>query len=74
MEDYGFCRECGKVKEEKSLPYCQTCYEVYRYNFEFIKDFLKHTPTANAMDISFGTNIPIERVLQYIKDGLIRST
>lgn len=72
MDNYGFCRDCGKVKEEKYLPYCYQCDKQFRERFAKIKAYLKENPSANAMEISRATDIAIDRVTRYIKDGLLK--
>lgn len=72
MDNYGFCRECGKVKEDKKLPYCRRCDQQFYERFKKIKAYLLKHPLANAMEISVNTNIPIERVTRYIKDELLK--
>lgn len=72
MDNYGFCRECGKVKEEKNFPYCYQCDKQFRARFAKIKAYLQENPQANAMEISVDTNISIDRVTRYIKDGLLK--
>ncbi|WP_216830357.1 hypothetical protein [Alkalihalobacterium elongatum] len=71
MNNYGFCVECGKVKENKLISHCDECNSRYREIFYEIRLYLMQHPTATAMDIANNTNIKVEQVMQFIKDGMI---
>ncbi len=71
MEDFGFCRECGKVKEDKSLTYCKSCTEKNKDNYKQLKAYLKNYPQANAIQIARETDIKIEKIMEYVREGLI---
>lgn len=72
IDDLGFCRKCGIVKESKVLPLCNRCYEPYKQDFNKIRVYLRTHPTSNAREISKDTKVPIEKILDFIKDGLIQ--
>lgn len=67
MDELGFCPQCGNVKESPSLPYCLSCFEEERTDYRKIRNFLQKNPYSNAMEIARGTDVKIERILNYIK-------
>lgn len=72
LVDFGFCPECGKIRENRKLPFCQSCYEFYSADLANIKTFLKENPGASALDIVKATEVKIERILYFIREGVIK--
>ncbi|WP_209121458.1 hypothetical protein [Alkalihalobacillus sp. BA299] len=72
MNNFGFCIDCGKVIEIKTRSHCNHCYFMYRETFQQIKLYLKKHPNANAIDIANHTNVKVEQVMQFIRDGVFQ--
>ena len=72
MDNYGFCRKCGNVKENKMNPLCDECNEYYKEEFTLIRKFVRQYGDASALEISKGTNIPVDHIMQFVRDGLIK--
>ncbi|MDE5414054.1 hypothetical protein [Alkalihalobacterium chitinilyticum] len=71
MNNFGFCVECGKVKENKQISHCNECHSRHREVFHEIKLYLMKYPSATAMDIANNTNVKVEQVMHFIRDGKI---
>lgn len=67
----GFCPQCGRFIEQKSLPFCNNCFQKYHEDLVKIKKCLKEYPDANAIMVANYTGLPIERILLYIKTGAL---
>jgi recombinational DNA repair protein RecR len=71
-DNLGFCRECGNVKENKMIPLCSVCMVHYDEEFTAIRKYIRKNGDSNAMQVSRGTDISVERIMGFVRDGLIK--
>ena len=68
MNVQGFCPNCGKLIEDKSLSYCIDCYKNERSDYDQVRDYIRNNPNSNAMDVAKGTGIDISTISKFIKE------
>ena len=64
------CKRCNHIFASiRDEIYCANCQEIEKKTLESIKAYLYSNPKSNAIGIAKATNVPISKVLNYIRDG-----
>ncbi len=71
MED-AFCPECGRLKEDRTLPFCQDCHEDYLLDYERVRDLVRENVSLSLMELADLTGLSIRRLRQMVQFGGLR--
>lgn len=65
------CKRCGKVFVYAGIPVCPECLEREEDQYRKVKRFLDEHPRAGVSETSEGTGVPIEVVIEFMRQGLL---
>lgn len=67
------CRICGTLFMKDYTDYCLDCFKNIEQEFQLVNEFLKNDDNRNAdiHEVSHFTNIPVKRIIHFIRDGRI---
>jgi len=68
------CPRCGKVFYKIREPVCAACVQEENENFERVRAYVKENPNRQINEVSEECNVPVKRILMYIRDGRIDAT
>lgn len=63
------CVRCKKAFVRVNGLVCPECVEFEEEQFEVIKEFLYQNPKSTMEEISEGTEVPVKRIIQFLKEG-----
>lgn len=63
------CKECNKVFAHPTRQLCEDCYLEAQQEFEAVKEFLEENPGATVAEVAEATEIDVETIYEYIKEG-----
>jgi len=69
--DASNCPRCGRVFVRTTKPICDTCVKEEEANFDRVRDYVKEHPNRSIKEVSEICEVPIKRILQYVRDGRI---
>lgn len=67
------CKRCGKVFLYAGVPICPECLEKEEKQFRDVKRYLEENPRSGVSEISEGTGVPVEVVIEFLRQGLLVS-
>ena len=67
------CKRCGKVFLYTGVPICPECVEKEERQFSHVKKYLDEHPRSGVSEISEGTGVPVEVVIEFLRQGLLVS-
>lgn len=68
MNTYGICDKCGNIHKELKYSLCPKCSKEENNEYTKIKEFIRSNPRSNAIEVSLGTGVSIEKITKYIKE------
>lgn len=66
------CQECGGLYQQVREKICPSCKKIREKEVNKVKKFLRKNPGASIVEVSEGTEIEEERILDFIRDGDIK--
>ncbi len=63
------CRRCGKIMIYVGIPICEECLRKEEEYYEAVKRYLDDNPGSNIRDISEATRVPVEIVMEFVRQG-----
>ncbi|WP_034746347.1 hypothetical protein [Halalkalibacter wakoensis] len=72
MQESGFCTECGKVKQNQKISFCNACYEVFRNDCQKVRSLLAENPKLTILDLVNVSGFSLQRVRQMIEYGALK--
>lgn len=63
------CIKCGRLMLSNDHTLCPQCNNEEIDQFKKIRDFLYQYPNASLLEISQSTEIPLQKVLAYLRQG-----
>jgi predicted amidophosphoribosyltransferase len=63
------CPRCGRVFTKVKTSVCPACVKEDDETFEKVRVYVKENPEHNIKFISEEINVPMKRIIQYIRDG-----
>jgi len=63
------CPECGKLFVYVHRNLCPDCLKKDEENFEQVREYLNNNPKATIEEVSKGTDVPVKKILGYLKEG-----
>jgi len=67
------CKRCGKLFLYAGVPICPACIEKEEEQFRQVKSYLDEHPRSGVSEISEGTGVPVEVVIEFLRQGLLVS-
>lgn len=67
------CKKCGRLfsANNDSTFLCSRCNESIDDDFTKVREYIYDNPTSSVKDVSFGTGVPTESILKWIRDEKI---
>lgn len=65
------CKNCGKIFNYDGFKICPTCRKEEDELFKKVKEYLYKHPGSSAQAVSEATEISIDKILSYLKQGKI---
>lgn len=65
------CKRCGKVFVYVGIPICRECLEKQEGQYKMVKQYLDEHPKAGVSEVSDGTQVPVEVVVEFLRQGLL---
>jgi flagellar operon protein (TIGR03826 family) len=65
------CKRCGKVFVYAGIPVCPECLEKEEEQYRKVKRFLDDHPRAGVSETSEETGVPVEVVVEFLRQGLL---
>jgi len=63
------CPECGKLFVYVHRNLCPDCLKKDEEDFERVRDFINSNPKATIEEVSEGTEVPVKKILEHLKEG-----
>jgi flagellar operon protein (TIGR03826 family) len=63
------CPRCGRVFTKIKSPVCPACVKEDDKVFEVVREYVKENPDQSINEVSEQTEVPVKRIIQYIRDG-----
>lgn len=63
------CEECGKLYQQFRSKRCPECKKAREKEVDDVKRFLRRNPGAAITEVSEGTDIEEEKILDFIREG-----
>ncbi|MBX6378060.1 MAG: MerR family transcriptional regulator, partial [Clostridia bacterium] len=63
------CRVCGRVFVAASGDRCPSCLAREEQEYERVRAFLRDRPGATPEEVVEATDVPLERVLEWLREG-----
>ncbi|HHY15927.1 MAG TPA: hypothetical protein GX521_07620 [Firmicutes bacterium] len=63
------CKECNRVFAHPTRQLCEDCYLRAQQAFEAVKKFLEENPRATVAEVAEATEVDVETIYEYIKQG-----
>lgn len=74
MSDIRNCPRCGKIFAFLRTPVCPACQQLEEEEFERVKEYIYENPGMNMAIVSEATEVPIEKILKFLKDERLELT
>jgi hypothetical protein len=55
-------------------PVCPRCEKVDEENFNKVREYIKDDPLCNINELSEATEVPVKRILQFLREGRLEVT
>lgn len=68
------CPRCDKLFVSAGNPICPACVEKEEAMFEKVRTFIKKNPGSSMQEVSERTEVPLEKILVYLREGRISGT
>ncbi|MCL2049197.1 MAG: flagellar protein [Defluviitaleaceae bacterium] len=65
------CPRCGKVFAKIREPLCPACMKEEEKIFDAVRDYIKQNPDKSVKEVAEACEVPVKRILQYVRDGRI---
>jgi hypothetical protein len=65
------CKRCGKIFVYAGIPVCPECLEKEEEQYRKVKRYLDEHPRAGVSETSEGTGVPVEVVVEFLRQGLL---
>jgi predicted transcriptional regulator len=63
------CELCGKIYARSIHPICPACYKMIEDQFDVCHAILKKNREMQIEELSEKSNVPLSRILKFIKEG-----
>ncbi|SIS50877.1 flagellar operon protein TIGR03826 [Alicyclobacillus vulcanalis] len=63
------CRRCGKLYNRVGRDICPDCMKQEDEHLTAIRAYLRQHPLANIYEVSNGTGVPYDEIVQFLRDG-----
>ncbi len=70
----GNCSRCRKLYQVNSRKLCPECVKEEEAQFDAVRQFLREHDPVDAQGLSEALSIPVERVIQFLKEGRLIET
>lgn len=67
------CTECGRLFAYAGRNICNQCLEKEEEQYMIVRRYVRDHPGANVFEVSEETGIEEEKILQFIRDGRLKS-
>ena len=71
MVDIRNCRRCGKMFAYTRVPICPDCEKLDNEDLNKVRDYIKAHPGTKMSKVSEETEIPMNQIMKYLRDGRI---
>lgn len=66
------CKRCGKVfVKVGSSNLCPECLKADEEEFKKVRNYIYNNPGATVIEVSEKTEVPVSKIMEYLKDGRI---
>lgn len=72
--EYTNCAKCGKMFLRVTSPVCSECNKEEEQQFKKLKDYIEENPGMTIGQVSASLDIPIKRILKFLREGRIEMT
>ncbi|WDV46117.1 MerR family transcriptional regulator [Clostridiaceae bacterium M8S5] len=63
------CKKCGRIYNFDGFKLCLSCRQEEEEVFKVVRDYIYENPTASIQKISEDTEVPVKKILGYLKEG-----
>jgi len=63
------CKTCGKIYNYDGFKICLNCRRLEDENFKKVKEYIYDHPGANIQVVSEETDVPVNKILGYLREG-----
>lgn len=68
------CRRCGKIfTYAGGMPICSECIKKDEEDFNKIREYLYENPKATIIQIAEALEIPLEKIMRYLREGRLET-
>ena len=75
MSEARNCRRCGNVFQYAGgIPLCPECAKKDEEDFNAVREYLYNNPRASMLQIAETLEIPVEKIMRYLREGRLETT
>ena len=67
------CPECGRIFGYVGRNMCPACLDKEEEDFQVVRKYVRDHPGHSVLEVSDDTGIDEEKILQFLRDGRLRS-